>query len=260
MTSPEPNKFSATLAAGGLWHKYGLKTPADLVLEDLAFAQGVVVMEGRLDSADARLIRKGSKGLVRIKEDIPEVGRKRFAIAHELGHWLLHKAISQIVFCTSEDMIARYKGSVPEIEANYFAAELLMPERLYREKMGGADPSTTLLRDLTDYFQTSLTATAVRMVEVADDSRAIVVTKNGVIQWWRASERFDGFWIDAKTEASPNTVAGAYFRGQRMTPTAEKVNGEEWLGERASHVAEELYELAIPMDRYGQVLSLLWPT
>src|SRR5262245_59118721 len=114
------------MRAAKLWARYGFATPDDLVLEDLAFALGVVVLEGRLDSADARLIRRGQKGLIRVKEDIPEPGRKRFAVAHEIGHWELHQAVSQVLSCTSEDMVAQYKASPPEIEANYFAAELLM--------------------------------------------------------------------------------------------------------------------------------------
>jgi Zn-dependent peptidase ImmA (M78 family) len=247
------------MRAAKLWARYGLTTPDDLVLEDLAFALGVVVLEGRLDSADARLIRRGQKGLIRVKEDIPEPGRKRFAVAHEIGHWILHQAVSQVLSCTSEDMVAQYKGSLPEIEANYFAAELLMPEQLYRKKVGQASPSAELLRELADYFKTTLTATIVRFVEVAQDSYAMAVIENGKIRWWRASEGFDGFWLDAGTEVSPNTVAGAYLKGESLPTEAEEVEGEAWLGSRASRVSDALYEVAIPLGRYGQVISLLWP-
>ena len=113
--------------AHDVWKLYGFTSPKELVLEDLAFAMGVLVMEGRLDGAEARLLRKGSRGIMRVKADIPEPGHKRFAIAHELGHWLLHGSVSQVLACTSEDMVAQYKGSEPEIEANYFASALLMP-------------------------------------------------------------------------------------------------------------------------------------
>ena len=58
-------------------------------------------------------------------------GRKRFAIAHEIGHWILHRDISQINACTDADMIDRYKASVPEVEASSFAAELLMPQAAF---------------------------------------------------------------------------------------------------------------------------------
>jgi Zn-dependent peptidase ImmA (M78 family) len=259
LTIPEVNKFKPAATALQVWNRYGLTAPSDLVLEDVAFALGVVVLEGRLDSADARLIRQGARGLIRVKEDIPEPGRKRFAVAHEIGHWLLHQTVSQVLSCTSEDMVAQYKGSVPEIEANDFAAELLMPAWLYRKKVGRADPSAELLRDLATYFLTTLTATAVRFVEVAEERCAMAVTDGGKVRWWRASERFDGFWLDAGAEVSPNTVAGLYFAGEPLPRGAFKLDGEEWLGRKAARLAPEVYEVAIPLGRYGQVISLLWP-
>jgi IrrE N-terminal-like domain len=101
--------------------------------------------------------------LIRVKEDILEPGRKRFAIAHDMGHWLLHKNVSQVLACTSEDMVAKYKASAPEIEANYFAAELLMPEKLFAPRIDRASLSVRLIKDLAADFQTTLTATAIRL-------------------------------------------------------------------------------------------------
>jgi hypothetical protein len=42
----------------------------------------------------------------RLKESLRRP--KRFALAHELGHWLLHRNISQVLACTSENMVAKY--------------------------------------------------------------------------------------------------------------------------------------------------------
>ena len=96
MCEPKPSKIFAAGRAIQLWTLYGFRSPAELVLEDLALTLGVLVLEAPLVKADARLIRKGPRGLVRVKHDIPEPGRKRFAVAHELGHWLLHKEQSQV--------------------------------------------------------------------------------------------------------------------------------------------------------------------
>jgi hypothetical protein len=136
---------------------------------------------------------------------------------------------------------------------------LLMPEHLYRKRVGTDEPSQVLLRDLCEHFQTTLTATAVRFVEVAQDARAMVVTEGGKVRWWRANEHFEGFWLDAQSEVSRSTVAGAYFNGEPLPVEAETVEGVEWLGDRAERVAGDLYEVAIPLGRYGQVISLLWP-
>lgn len=156
-------------------------------------------------------------------------------------------------------MLAGYKGSAHEIEANLFAAELLMPRNLFRRRMGADDPLPSVLRDLATYFQTSLTSTAVRFVEMADEKCAVVVVENGRVRWWRASDAFDGFWIDPKAVVSPATVAGAYLKGEPLPSGAEEVDGSEWLGPKAARVADSLYEVAIPLTSYGQVISMLWP-
>ncbi len=66
-------------------------------------------------------------------------GRRRFTVAHEIGHWLLHRnKQNDQVFCRSatvdpqEDQPKSYPPI--ESEANHFAAALLMPTPLIRMK------------------------------------------------------------------------------------------------------------------------------
>lgn len=75
--------------------------------------------------------------------------RKRFTIAHELGHFMLHEGEQLYV---DHNFKVNFRNSVSsqgsnfnEIEANAFAACLLMPERLVRETYetvipNGVDP------------------------------------------------------------------------------------------------------------------------
>ncbi len=258
MASQEVSKVSAVAEAFRLWRLYGFSTPRELVLEDVALAQGVVVLEGRLDSADARLIRTGTRGLIRIKADIPEPGRKRFAVAHELGHWLLHKSISQVLACTSEDMVAKYKASAPEIEANYFAAELLMPEKLFAPRIARTDLSLQLLKDLAIYFQTTLTATAIRYMDFSDDYCAFVVSEAGRVRWWRGSTRFEELcWIEPGMQLSRDTIAGGAFMGESVPNGPERVDAFAWIKNAERLESETLLEEVLMADRYGQVISLL---
>ncbi len=63
--------------------------------------------------------------------------RKRFSIAHELGHLFLHmgfKVDPQKWAASSEyDVMNRYGTSEEEYEAHEFAGAFLMPEREFRE-------------------------------------------------------------------------------------------------------------------------------
>ena len=76
------------------------------------------------------------KFFIGVNEDHPEQ-RQRFTIAHEIGHYCLHEASifhydhekkEGELFFRAEDKI-----SLDEVEANHFAAALLMPRKLIDE-------------------------------------------------------------------------------------------------------------------------------
>jgi hypothetical protein len=63
-------------------------------------------------------------------------GRRRFTIAHEIGHWQMHRDDEQPAFCRTATVEAEHEHSTEhppmEDEANRFAAAVLMPARLIR--------------------------------------------------------------------------------------------------------------------------------
>lgn len=97
-------------------------------------------------------------------------GRQRFSISHELGHFYLHKNSSIHV---DKKQLFRDRNSsegtlIKEIEANRFAAELLMPEKMIRdiiEKSGKKIDiqDDNFLQELADKFQVSTMAMAIRI-------------------------------------------------------------------------------------------------
>jgi len=242
-----------------LWNLYGYESSKDLVLEDLALALGVVVLEGHLKAADAWLLRKGEQGIIRVSDSIPEPGRRRFAVAHELGHWSMHKTLSQLLSCTSADMLARYKASPPEIEANLFAAELLMPKHLFQPALGASRPTADFVNELADQFGTTRTSTAFRIADLTKDYFALVMTKDGKIKWWQASDALAEFiWIDNGVSVPRYSIASKFFAGKSLPDSPQKIDLDDWLSENRGLDAEYFYEDVIPMPRYDQALTLLW--
>ena len=51
-------------------------------------------------------------------------GHQNFTLAHEFGHWFLHKGVS----ISDDDQVLAYSSDKVEKEANEFASELLYPE------------------------------------------------------------------------------------------------------------------------------------
>jgi len=240
-----------------LWQQFGLDDTNELAFENLAMTLGVLVFDGPLNSADAWLLRKGNKGLMRVSDSIREPGRRRFAIAHELGHWKLHQSVTQLVSCTTEDMVARYQGSSPEVEANVFAAELLMPLHLFRPAIE-EPPTAKLINCLADRFETSRTSTAFRITELTQRSFLIVLSKSGHVKWWQASEALQNkIWIRQNKPVPSSSVAAQCFNGQESPTTPQEVPLNDWLTRNNTN-AESIFEDVIPMPEYDQVLSLLW--
>lgn len=66
--------------------------------------------------------------LIVVNRNEPQ-GRKRFTIAHELGHYFLHRDENETLYAHRD---AGQSGKI-ETEANIFATNILMPEDLVRE-------------------------------------------------------------------------------------------------------------------------------
>jgi len=96
-------------------------------------------------------------------------GRRRFTIAHEIGHLLLHVPASPEVFYDRPADIREIEeeppGELPELrrrerEANVFARELLMPEPLVGEQ---AHATGFNLPALANRFEVSVPAMRLRL-------------------------------------------------------------------------------------------------
>jgi hypothetical protein len=78
------------------------------------------------------------KNLIRLREDVYEkavsgIARDRFTVAHEIGHYFLHKPGSIALARARNvdiDRIPAYQN--PEWQANTFAGELLAPSHIVR--------------------------------------------------------------------------------------------------------------------------------
>ena len=246
--------------ASRIWSTFGLADPSDLVIEDLAMAMGIYVVDARLDSSAARLVRQGDHGLIRVSDTIRNSGQRRFAIAHEIGHFVMHQRVSQLLACTDADVQASYKSSAYEIEASIFAGGLLMPKEPFRRSAANRPPKHEVITELANGFGTSLTATALRFVETSKDYCVFVVSENNRIRWWRASESFGNhdLWIDAKSQLPRQSPASKFFRDGMLSSEAVEVDAVDWFGVLEGLDCNFVFEQAIPLPKYGQVISMIW--
>lgn len=118
-------------------------------VEDLTAAPGAPAL-GAGQALSGLLLPARGEIWVNAQEAREWPPRRRFTIAHELGHWQLHRHGGQGVYCRASVVdVEEPDGSPtlaePEEEANEFAAALLMPARLIREQYEACDREFSLL-------------------------------------------------------------------------------------------------------------------
>ena len=229
----------------------------EIEIEEIAYTRGLIVYEGALEGAEGRLLHGTEKGIARIRANIPEIGKKRFTIAHELGHFELHRDSGPIRLCEDKHLLLYRETRPGESEANEFAAELLMPEDLFQFLCKSGTPSFDIISNLADQFRTSLTATAIRYVEYSPHRCALVVSQDRKVKWYRANEDF-GYHIKVGLQLSQNTVAVDFFNGKELPQQMETILADSWLDGRTLDQDAMIKEQSIPISRYNTVLSLLW--
>lgn len=254
-TGPAPNFLRAQGAAFKLAREYGFAHPRDIRLVDIAMDRGVLVIVGGVTGCEARLVRKGKKGIIRVSNAIPEVGRQRFAIAHDLGHWELHDS-SQWFVCSAADL-RDYERSPVETEANTFASELLMPSHLIRPRCEKAAPSLQLFKELAEDFNVSLTAAAIRFIRESRHECVLVASRNRQISWWvRGTDRY-GVYFKLRQPIEPQSLAWYAYADEAMPDEMEKVPTEAWFPDLPANIDFEVFEQSMKVRNYDAALTLL---
>jgi hypothetical protein len=107
-----------------------LPVPVEQIAEDLL---GLSVAESEELDVSGLLLPAEREVWLNAVEARESPGRRRFTIAHEVGHWVCQCLEGRVapIFCRSAD-VGVGEGRQLEREANVFAAELLMPEPLVR--------------------------------------------------------------------------------------------------------------------------------
>ncbi len=232
----------------------GYEHPGELEIEVIAYMRGAVVRRRPASGSRANLVRLGDRGIIAVADGLtPE--ERRWAIAHELGHFEAHPHVSFLGLCSGEDMRASYRASGREPEANAFAAELLMPEDLVARHGAVAKVSWDPIVKMAKSFGVSMSAAAIRFAGITDERVAIVCSKDGVIEWVSASRDFGPKPARGK-KVEEWTEARAFFESGTISETPQTVSASAWLEDADDdvHLVEHL------LARPGQnvALSLLW--
>ena len=143
-------------------------------VDEIARSQGARIRYSPFEGELAGMLIRDDRNTVIGVNSLHHVNRQRFTIAHELGHLVLHKGkvhIDRSFRVNRRDAVAAQATNPEEVEANRFAAELLMPHDLI---MGDLADCIDIedekdLKALALKYQVSLQAMTHRITNLLDD-------------------------------------------------------------------------------------------
>lgn len=252
-----------TLKSLGMW-----RIPVDPYL--IAKEEGIELAPGEYGQGfDARIefAPSAQRFILFFKSSGPgrTEGRVRFSLAHELGHYYLASHREYLLCGKTHNSVADFRSKDPrEVEADEFAASLLMPRDLFAGELERQGLRYCTLKNLCkiadEGFKTSLTSTVRRYCQFDWEPCAMIVSRAGRVVWAFHSEsmRAIGMSFVAGGSAVPATTPTAKLLSKlNSTPEAffeSEVDAGTWY-ERPFR--NHLWEEVMPLGNTGLVLTFL---
>lgn len=231
----------------------GIDAPGDIDVEAIAWDAGAEVRFAQLDSCEARIIGYGSRAIITV-EARSILPRKRFSVAHELGHWKYHRGRSFV--CRSDDIGNQVRGTTdPERVADAYAADLLLPAFLFEPLARKARRATfEAVDDIRAQFQMSRTAVALRMVDMGPEPAMLVCHGPSGRRWFRRGADVPDRWFP-RDELDAESAAMQVLHGKCERTPRTLIGADAWFDRRDAE-RYEVFEQTARMAN-GDAMTLL---
>lgn len=261
---------NAHTQAKQLLENLGLDEITEYKMDLIVSALDAILIEEELNNCDGKIIFGDSKTLIKVNSNIQFAERKRFVTAHEIGHMIMHKNMQ-----LSDDSFANFnifagmenllKNGKQEMEANQFASGLLMPEKLFLKEARGKKFTPLLIKQLSERFKTSLTATIFRYIQFEElHPLCLVFIENGKVKYWKKSDDLK-VWLGDYIKLAPpsDSVATEYIQNNygfvySHEEKAQIISKSTWFNLNKYDDDTDFYEYCIPTRTHKTILSIIW--
>jgi hypothetical protein len=224
---------------------FGIISPQDLDIDAIARVLGATVRYEPLLGCEARIVGTDTRAIICINST-SHPARQRFSLAHELAHWHFDR-YRGLLICATTDI---EKGDDPkrrlvERQADRVASHLLMPRFLVEPVIGR--PSTLTfetVRIVGATFKTSMTASAIRLVDMNLLPAVLVCHNNSFRSWFVRARDVPEYWFPR------SKCSGGADAGRMRVPAAN------WFDCPEADDAELVQE-SLTGGAQGEVLTLL---
>lgn len=150
--------------------------------EKLAGHLGIRVRESPMDGCDGWCLTLGDSAIIRLNSNLSP-SRKRFTLAHELGHLIL--GVPTVVGESYEDMLG--SNSNEERRVNELASALLIPAEVVKATLPDLPVVAAALQKLARRANVSELAVAVRVCNLASEigliNASVVLFDDDQVRW-----------------------------------------------------------------------------
>lgn len=261
---------NAHIKAIELLDEIGIDEVTEIGLDMIVAGLDATLIEENLNNCDGRIIFGSTKTVIKINSLIEFDERKKFVLAHEIGHLIMHKGMnlpddtfSTLNIIAGTEKMLQYGRQ--ELEANEFASELLMPSKLFLKEAKGKRFSPLLIKQLAERFKTSLTATIFKYLQFDElHPICVVMTENGRVKYWKKSDSLKVFIKDLiKLPPPEDSVAHEYIEANYSfvysnDEKAQEIDKSTWFNLGKYDEDSDFYEYCIPTKKYKTVLSIIW--
>lgn len=212
------------------------------------------------------LMRVGNVFGIQYATHLRNDGFIRFSVGHELGHYFL-PGHPEYLFPNGDGIHRSRSGFISsdqyERQADCFATVLLMPKTFFMAALRKAGEGFAAIQSLAETCQTSITATAIRFAQFAEDPVAIIVSTGARVEYCFLSEELKGIrgleWLRKGALIPSSSVTAHFNRDHNNVSQSRQVEGyimlDEWFG---SAPQIEMQEDVVGLGSYGKTLTVLF--
>jgi Zn-dependent peptidase ImmA (M78 family) len=233
----------------------GITRPEEIDLDTIAWTLGAAVKYRPLDNCEAMIVGSATKAIITVGTSAtPE--RRRFSLAHEIGHWHHHRG--KILFCGSEEIgNPAHRTLDPEYQADEFASDLVLPNYMFRPRITKMKRlALSTIREISEEFSTSLTATLLKLVEANRFPVLVVCHNKSKRRWFGRADMIPHWWFP-KADLDPESIAFEMLFAGAATelPRPTQIGADAWFEFRNAERFEiQEQSFLLPND---EVLTLL---
>ncbi|MEQ8360383.1 MAG: ImmA/IrrE family metallo-endopeptidase [Cytophagales bacterium] len=248
-----------------IYKECGMFDPLDLPIEDVIRSKNILLKDEKMDGCHGRILPHKDSAIITINSKIEFDTRRKFVMAHEFGHFILHRHNKKMFQDNAETLNQWYHEAfgLEEIEANEFAAEFLMPAEIFSDECNGEIFTPEFIDYLADGFEVSKTAAILRFVKHGNYPVCVIYCKDNKMKWFKSSDDWK-YYIEFERDQHPPTGSVAYelFTSNTIytgNDRQQPIKKSTWIRlNKFNDWDSDFYEYCLFVPSYNYSISVIW--